>query len=325
MSKQISVKQRYTIQSMMDQGYTKSEIARTIGIHKSNVGRELKRNCDERSKKYTCDLAERKRLGRQKVRHRVIKYTPELKKRTEDLLREDYSPEQVHGILTKHAEETMSIEYIYQKVWIDKKAGGDLCSHLRRQGRRNQKRGNSKLNRGIIGRVDIKHRPVIVEERSRFGDLEVDLIIGKNHKGAIVTINDRASGMLKMSKVPSKESAVVSLAINTLLEEWNPYIHTITSDNGKEFAAHAIVTQTLRVPFYFATPYHSWERGSNENLNGLIRQYIPKKTDFSTVTDEYMRYVENKLNERPRKRHNYESPIFVMNQLLFNQKVAFVT
>tara|TARA_B110000090_G_C13307275_1_gene418162 strand:+ start:183 stop:1160 length:978 start_codon:yes stop_codon:yes gene_type:complete len=325
MSKQITERQRYTIQRMLEQGYSKSEIAKTIDIHKSNVGREIKRNCDERSKKYTCDLAERKRLGRQKIRHRAIKYTLEVKKRTEDLLREDYSPEQVHGILKKHGEQTMSVEYIYQKVWADKKVGGDLCSHLRRQGRRNQKKGSSKLNRGIVGRVDIKHRPAIVETRSRFGDLEVDLIIGRNHKGAILTINDRASGILKMCKVPSKEAAVVSLAINTLLEEWNPFIHTITSDNGKEFAAHATVTQTLSVPFYFATPYHSWERGSNENLNGLIRQYIPKKTDFSTITDEYVKRIENKLNERPRKRHKYESPIFVMNQLLFNQKVAFVT
>lgn len=325
MSKQITEKQRYTIQLMLEQSYTKSAIADALNLHKSSIGREVNRNCDTRSNKYTSDLAERKRLQRQKTRKRYTKYTSVLKSRTEALLREDYSPEQVHGLLTGLGEETMSVEYQYQLIWADKKAGGDLCSHLRRQGRRYHKRGFAKKYRGIVGRVDIKQRPAIVESRSRFGDLEVDLIIGKNHKGAILTINDRASGVLKMCKVHSKEADVVSKAMCSLLEEWKPFLCTITSDNGREFAGHISVTDNLGVPFFFATPYHSWERGSNENLNGLIRQYIPKKTNFSTISDVYVQEIENKLNNRPRKRHNYQTPIFVMNQLLFNQKVAFVT
>jgi IS30 family transposase len=176
-----------------------------------------------------------------------------------------------------------------------------------------------------VGRVDIKHRPTVVEARERFGDLEVDLIIGKDHKGATLTINDRASGVLKMCKVPSKEAQVVSKAMCELLEEWSPFLSTITSDNGREFADHISVTQKLGIPFFFATPYHSWERGSNENLNGLVRQYIPKKTDFSTISDDYVKDIETILNSRPRKRYNYETPIFVMNQLLFKHNVAFVT
>ena len=325
MSNQITERQRYTIQVMLEQGCRKTYIADALGIHKSNIGREVKRNCDARSGKYNSDLAEHKRTQRQKKRVRHRKYTPALKVRTEALLSEDYSPEQVHGLLTSLGEESMSVEYIYQQIYADKKAGGDLYTHLRRQGRRYHKRGFGKKYRGIVGRVDIKQRPAIVESRSRFGDLEVDLIIGKDHKGAILTINDRASGVLKMCKVESKEAHVVSQAICSLLEEWKPYLCTITSDNGREFAGHISVTDDLGIPFFFATPYHSWERGSNENLNGLIRQYIPKKTDFATISHTYIKQIEYKLNTRPRKRHKYQTPIFVMNQLLFNQKVAFVT
>jgi len=145
--------------------------------------------------------------------------------------------------------------------------------------------------------------------------LEGDTIIGKDHKGAIVTIND----MLKMKKVNTREAAEVEQAIIELLEDWSPFnIRTMTVDNGKEFANHQSITQKTGVDIYFAKPYHSWQRGSNENLNGLIRQYIPKKTDFSLISDEYICYVENKINNRPRKRYGYHSPLEKMEKLLFN-------
>ena len=286
MSKHITDTQRYTIQVMKEQGHSNIAISKIIGIDKTNIGREVKRNCDVRSGKYTSNLAVRKRKTRQKERPRFRKFTKPIEERTVELLRLDYSPEQVVGILEKQGEETMSIEYIYRHLWSDKKAGGDLYTHLRRKGRKYHKRGSSKLSRGIVGRVDIKYRPTVVEARERFGDLEVDLIIGKDHRGAILTINDRASGVLKMCKVPSKEAQVVSKAMCKLLEEWSPYLSTITSDNGREFADHMSVTQQLRVPCYFATPYHSWERGSNENLNGLEKQYIPKKSSFELLTHQ---------------------------------------
>ena len=226
------------------------------------------------------------------------------------------------GTLKKVGKDTVSIETIYQYIWKNKKQGGSLHKHLRNQGRRYRKRGNSKDNRGVIqNRVDIDKRPKVVEERSRFGDLEVDLIIGKNHKQAILTINDRASGMLKMTKVKSKKAEEVSRAIVEQLQDWMPYLHTMTADNGKEFAEHLFVAEQLNIDHYFAKPYHSWERGSNENLNRLVRQYLPKKTDFTTITEQQIKEIEDKLNNRPRKRFNYENPIFVMNQLLFNQKL----
>ncbi|MCP4356130.1 MAG: IS30 family transposase [Proteobacteria bacterium] len=322
----ITYEQRYTISCMLKQGYNQSKIGEILGKSKSVISREIHRNKDLRSGEYKHDLAQKKYLQRQSAKNKYIRFTDSVKSDVEALIEDDYSPEQIVGTLEKRGSPSVSHERIYQHIWEDKKQAGILHTHLRRQGRRYRKRGSGKDSRGIIrDRISIDQRPSSVEKRERFGDLEVDLIIGKNHKEAIVTINDRASGVLKMKKVASKESCIVAKAINDLLVEWMPYIHTITSDNGKEFAAHEIVAAELNVDYYFAHPYHSWERGSNENLNGLIRQYIPKKTTFENLTHEYIKSIETKLNNRPRKRYNFETPIFVMENLLFIQKVAFVT
>ena len=322
----LTTKQRYTISCMLRQGKNQSEIADLIGKHKSVVCREISRNKDQRSGVYRDELANRKYASRQKEKRKHVRFTPEVQVFVETLLIQDYSPEQIVGVARKTGVDCVSHECIYQHVWEDKKKKGELYTHLRRKGRTYRKRGNNKDSRGIItGRVSIEQRPEIVEKRSRFGDLEVDLIIGKNHKQAIVTLNDRASGVLKMQKVHSKDSSVVSAAIIEMLDDWSPFLHTITSDNGKEFARHKQVAQRANIDYYFAHPYHSWERGSNENLNGLVRQYLPKKTDFTQITDQYINQIQNKLNNRPRKRFNYESPIFVMNKLLFNPEVALVT
>lgn len=320
------MEQRYTIEVMCKEGYEKNAIAKAINRDKSVVYRELNRNCDKRSGLYHHDLAQRKYDKRQQEKRKYIRFTPSVQQDVETLLKEDYSPEQVVGTLKEQERPTVSIERIYQHIWADKKKKGELHLHLRNQGRRYRKRGNKKDNRGTIkDRIGIEQRPKIVEERKRFGDLEVDLIIGKNHKQAMLTINDRTSGMLKIRKVASKEAKVVSKAIVDELTDWLPYIKTITADNGKEFADHIFVAEQLGTDYYFARPYHSWERGSNENLNGLVRQYFKKSTDFRTITQEQVKAIENKLNTKPRKRFNYENPIFVMEKLLFNQEVAFVT
>lgn len=322
----LTTEQRYTISCMLKQGMNQSEIAGSIGKHKSVVCREIHRNKDQRSGVYRDQLANRKYTKRQKEKPKHVRFTPEVQVFVEALLTQDYSPEQIVGVSRKKGVTCVSHERIYQHTWEDKKKNGELFTHLRRKGRKYRKRGNSKDSRGIIvDRVSIDQRPDIVEQRSRFGDLEADLIIGKNHNQAILTINDRASGMLKMKKVPSKEASIVATTINQMLDDWTPFTHTITSDNGKEFADHKRIAETLQIDYYFAHPYHSWERGSNENINGLIRQYFPKKTDFTLLTDKEIQNVETKLNNRPRKRFKYESPIFVMNQLLFNPKVALIT
>ena len=322
----LTQEQRYTICCMLKQGYKKSEIARSINKNRSVIYNEVKRNSDKRNGVYSDELANKKYAKRQKDKTKHKRFTSSIQEGIEILLQEDYSPEQVVGTLKKQKKKTVSVERIYQHIWEDKKNKGSLHSHLRRQGRRYRKRGAAKDSRGIIkNRISIEQRPEIVENRERFGDIEVDLILGKNHNQAILTINDSASGMLKMKKIQSKKETVVTKAINELLEDWKPYLHTITADNGKEFAGHEQVADNLRIDYFFARPYHSWERGSNENLNGLIRQYFTKGSDFTNITNQRVKEVETKLNNRPRKRYNYENPIFVMEQLLFNHNVAFMT
>jgi IS30 family transposase len=311
---------------MLKKGCTLKEIADLIGKDKSVISREINRNKDLRSGEYRHDLAQKKYIGRLVGKPKAILLTTEVMDYVKEYLKEDYSPEQIVGMAKKDGKACVSHERIYQHVWKDKKQGGDLYLHLRTQGKRYRDRGSSKDRRGIItGRVDISKRPPEVEQRDRLGDLEIDTIIGRNHQGAIITINDRASGMLKMIKVKSREADLVARKTIKALKEWKPILKTITADNGKEFAFHQKIKDQLQIDFYFATPYHSWERGSNENLNGLIRQYIPKKTDFNLISHQYVKYVENKINNRPRKRFGFNTPIFQFNQLIKSQeKVAFV-
>jgi IS30 family transposase len=308
---------------MLKKGFSQSEIARTIGKDKSVICREIKRNGDRRGGgcTYNHDLAQRKCLTRYKEKKKNVRLTPKMQEYIIDLLENKYSPEQIKGLSDINGVDCVSHERIYQMIWLDKKRKGKLHTNLRNQGRPYGKRGALKDKRGRIpNRRDISERPSIVEERERFGDLEIDTIIGKNHKGAIVTINDRATGILRMKKLSSRSSEVLAKDTIKILRPWKDVIKTITSDNGHEFKSHEKIAKSLQIDFYFARPYHSWERGSNENLNRLIRQYIPKGTDFSLITNEFIKFVEGKLNNRPRKRFGYLSP----NQML-NQNVAFKT
>lgn len=306
----LSSEQRYTIASMTANGFSRKKICEVIGKDKSVLSRELKRNSDARNGTYKGDLAQRKYEKRKAEKAKYQSFTADVKSKVEAGLREDLSPEQIVGLCKKNGEKMVSHERIYQFIWQDKRCGGTLYKHLRTRGKLYRKRGQAKDKRGqIVGRIGIENRPTIVEKRERFGDLEIDTIIGKDHKGAILTINDRATGYLKMRKLESKEAQCVKKATIELLSEWKPFLHTITADNGKEFALHQTISQELDLDFYFAKPYHSWERGSNENLNGLIRQYIPKKSVFSQISDDFIQEVENKINRRPRKRFGYESPL----------------
>ncbi len=322
----ITLEQRYEIQAMVNNEYSQKEIAIALGKSESAISRELKRNKDRRSGKYIASTAQIKYDKRQKEKPKHKRFTLEMQKTVEKLLRRKYSPEQITGRLKKKGLSWVSHECIYLHIWEDKKKGGELYTHLRRKGRKYKKRGAKRAGRGFIpNRVDISNRPKIVDAKTRFGDLEIDTVIGKNHKGALVTINSRASGMLKMGKVATREAKEVAKAAKELLSDWLPYLKTITADNGKEFALHQEIAESLNIDFYFARPYHSWERGANENLNGLIRQYFPKKTDFSKIDEKEIIDVEKQLNNRPRKRFNFATPQEIMDKLLFNKKVAFVT
>ena len=313
--------QRYTIASMKNNGHSQKEISEVIGKDKSVISRELNRNKDLRSGVYRHDLADRKYAKRQKEKKKKRYFTEAIQERVDKGLEKKLSPEQIVGLAKMKGENCVSHERIYQYIWADKKQGGGLYEHLRTRGKKYRKRGSLKDKRGKIqGRIDIEERPKIVEKRERFGDFEIDTIIGKDHKGAIVTINDRATGLLKMRLLGSKNAEILADKTIEILKPYQNVLHTITSDNGKEFSAHQKISLGLECDFYFAKPYHSWQRGSNENLNGLIRQYIPKKTDFRMLSEKFIQWVEDELNNRPRKRLGFYSP----NQIV-NQKVAFVT
>ena len=323
----LNLEQRYTIATLLGEGFTQSYIATKIDKDKSVICRELKRNCDLRDGSYKPILAQQKCDKRHQLKAKKVHFTTEMKAYVDKYIKEDFSPEQIAGLSKANAIECVSHERIYQNVWEDKKQGGLLYKHLRCKGKKYTSRGSTNNKRGqIIGRVDIDERPKIVEEKERFGDFETDLIIGKNHNQAIFTANDRATGLLRMNKVKSKEAVEIETVAIKILTEFTPLLHTITSDNGKEFANHADIAKALKIDYYFAKPYHSWERGANENLNGLIRQYFPKGSDFTLITEEQIKYVENKLNNRPRKRFGYLTPNQVyLTTLSNNGKVAFIT
>lgn len=315
----LNLSQRYSIESLLLSGKSKNDIADIVGVHVSTVHREVSRNKDERSGFYRASLAENKCADRHKSKSKHTTYSSEIDQYVKQGLAIQLSPEQIVGQAKETGQACVSHERIYQDIWEDKRSGGMLYKQLRNKGKRYRKRGALKDSRGlIVNRVDIDQRPKIVEQKSRVGDLEVDTVIGKNHRGAIVTINDRATGMLKMKRVKSKEAKEVTTAILELLEEWKPLIHTITSDNGKEFAMHQQIAADLNIDFYFAKPYHSWQRGANENLNGLIRQYFPKQTDFYKINDQQINQIQNRLNSRPRKRFQFKSPNQVFAATLDN-------
>lgn len=317
----LTKEQRYTICSMKQNGYSQTEIARVINKDKSVVSREIHRNADGRSGEYKADLAQRKYLKRQEYKAKPRTFTAQIEEYIRDKLELKYSPEQIAGIAKKNGDHCVSHERIYQFIWKDKRQNGKLHLNLRNKGRHYKKRSVIYDKRGVIpNRRDISQRPPEVELRERFGDLEIDLIIGKNHKSAILTINDRATGLGRLRKLNGKDAQQLATATIDCVKDWKPFLYTITSDNGKEFSEHQKIAKELDIDFFFAQPYSSWQRGSNENYNRLVRQYIPKKVDFDCIPQEYINFVQEQINNRPRKRFNYESPNF-----MFNQKVAFST
>lgn len=227
----------------------------------------------------------------------------------ESYIRFDLSPEQASGTLAREHGIYLSHERIYQHVWADRRDGGNLHLHLRHSGKKRRKNYGLKDKRGqIANRVSIDDRPAIVDDKSRLGDWEIDTVIGKNHKGALVTIVERKSKFTLIKKVDSKHAEAVSYAVIELLGPYREKTLTITADNGKEFAGHETVAKALDAEVYFAHPYCSWERGLNENTNGLIRQYFPKGSSFEELTDEQVELVMHRLNNRPRKGLNYQTP-----------------
>jgi len=306
--KQLTHNKRYQIYAYLRIGIKQTEIARIIGVHKSTISREIRRNKGKRG--YRPNQAQRK--SEKRLKKRKARITRENWEQIERKLCEEYSPEQVSNWIRKDHDLKVSHEWIYQHIWQDRKRGGTLYQHLRRK-KKYRNRGRKRDNRGIIpNRKSIEERPLIVEKRKRVGDWEADTIIGKGKKGAIVTLVDRKSRFLRMGLVPNRSKVVVADMIISLMDGFP--VHTITCDNGKEFADHERIASSLNADVYFAHPYSSWERGTNENTNGLIRQYIPKKTDFRELSISDISFVENRLNTRPRKCISFDQPmVFLKN------------
>jgi transposase, IS30 family len=338
---QLTPEQRYQIWALRKAGFNQSEIATELKVHKSTISRELKRNRGQRG--YRPQQAQR--LAQERQRKRAAR--PRILAATwvwvEEKLAQQWSPEQISGRLRhEQAEETagpetagpetagvlgsVSHERIYQYIYADKKVGGTLHQHLRCQKKRRKRYGSGRSRRGqIAGRVCISQRPKIVEQRARPGDWEADTIVGKGHQQAIVSLCERLSRYTLLAKVEQASAPAVSTAIIEQMKPLAALVETITADNGKEFAHHQQVAVALEAEFYFAHPYSSWERGLNENTNGLVRQYCPKGSRFETLSQEEVEAIAHRLNHRPRKVLDYKTPFEVFSALQQKQIVALST
>jgi IS30 family transposase len=237
------------------------------------------------------------------------------------LLRQEWSPEQISGRLKKEQGLGISHEWIYQYVLQDKWAGGELYRHLRCQKRRRKRYGQYERRGQLLNCTSIEERPALVNRRQRLGDWEVDTLIGKRHKQAMLTLTERKSRFTLLGKVTHRTAQEVENQIHKLLQPVSNQVYTLTSDHGKEFANHQHLAETLNLKFYFAHPYAAWERGTNENTNGLIRQYFPKKHDFQTISKKQILQVMDKLNLRPRKSLRFKTPF----EVFYHLSVALTT
>ncbi len=303
--------ERYQIGALRATGATIRRIAGVLDRSPSTISREIRRNCGLRGyRPGQADRLARTRSRSCRVRRRITHKDWVL---LEELIRRDWSPEQISGRLRREKQLWVSPELIYQHIYADKAEGGSLWTHLRCQQKRRKRYGSGRERRGCLpDRVGIDQRPAEVDSRSRIGHWEGDTIIGKAHRGAAVTLVERASRFLRLSKLPRKTAKATRRAISRRLRPFADQINSLTLDNGKEFAQHRQIAQSLGSAVYFADPYASWQRGTNENTNGLIRQYLPKSRDLTTLTSAEVRRIEARLNHRPRKCLNYRTPAEVL-------------
>lgn len=311
--------QRCQIYAFNTIGLSKRQIAYKLGVSPSTIGREMKRNQGERG--YRFQQADKLASRRRRLTSSQPRcMTEDNLKVIEVKLQEGWSPDQISGRLCLE-QIYISHETIYRHIWADKKQGGGLYTHLRHGGKKYNRRSSGKAGRGCIpNRVDIKERPATVEEKSRVGDWEGDTIVGANHQGAILTLVDRKSKYTIMEKLEAKTAREVLAASKKRLKKLRHKVRTMTFDNGKEFSMHEQITKALKAKCYFATPYHSWERGLNEHTNGLIRQYIPKSSDLTKLSKNEVQWIENCLNSRPRKVLEYKTP----EEVFYNRSTSRV-
>lgn len=313
----ITEAERYQIYAMIKAGQTNQQIAETLRRAPSSISREIRRNrgqkgyrprqAHERAQVRQCTSAANARCISVSAWQRIEKH-----------LREDWSPEQIAGRTG-----LASTESIYLHVYQDKAWNGRLWLHLRCRKQRRKRYGSGRSRRGqIIGRIPINQRPKEVEQRCRLGDWEGDTLVSRASKASLVTLAERRSQLVRIRKVQARQADQVRRAICKALRPLKAVNHTLTLDNGKEFAMHQKIRDDLGIDIYFADPYASWQRGLNEQINGLIRQYLPKGKSMKNLTDKDVSIIEKKLNSRPRKMLDYQTPIEVFNSLTKKKGVA---
>jgi len=306
----LTSEQRYTIEQCLSNRMSQSAIAKLISVDKSTISRELSRN-KNRKGSYRANNAQKRAEKLARTSHVYRKFDPETWQTVDAALQQFHSPEQIKGRLKIERDISISTETIYTHIYKDQKRGGTLYQFLRK---RHKKRKSRKQNiidrRGTIrNRIGIEERPSVVDDRSRVGDWEVDTIVSRESKSVLVTAVERRTLYTRIMHIPTREAQMVTSALIESLSSIKEFVLTITGDNGKEFALHEQTAQSLEASFYFARPYHSWERGTNENTNGLIRQFFPKKTDFSLISIERVAEVEWLINNRPRKSLQYKTAL----------------
>lgn len=309
MHAQITLEERYAINVMRKQRYSIRAIARELRRAPSTISRELARN-RRPTGRYVPDIAHSYATARRRRSRRNARITPETWTVVDRHLRLDWSPEQVAGFLRDEGILRISHEAIYVHVWADKRAGGDLWTHLRQASKKRRKRYGAYDSRGrLAGKRHISERPAQVEERIEVGHWEIDTVMGNEHgRNSVVTMVERATGYLVVGKLARHCAADATACCIELIERQSGRVATITADNGTEFHSYKEIEAATGVEFYFATPHHSWERGTNENTNGLIRQYLPKRTSFAHVTQADCDAIAARINARPRKRLGYRTP-----------------
>ena len=316
---QLTEGERYQIYGLLKAGFSQKQIAQNLERHPSTISRELKRN--KGLKGYRHQQANRLAEKRRHTAAKHIKLTVEAQNWIRKLIEQDLSPEQVSNYLKTHRGLTLHHETIYQFIYRDKTHGGELHKHLRIANKPYRKRYGKYDRRGqIVNRVSIDERPKIVDEKSRIGDWEGDTIIGKGHKGALLTLVERKTLYTVIVPLEGKNAEQLKQAAIEALTPLKEQVLTVTFDNGKEFAEHEQMAKALEADIYFAHPYSSWERGINENTNGLIRQYFPKGMDLRDITVEQAQMVMDRLNNRPRKTRGGKTP----NELFMGYKWIYL-
>ena len=293
---------------MRAQRQSARQIAAALKRHRSTIYREIWRNSAKYDGAYRPMFAVEKANGRRRRSRRNRRYTPEHFAPIERLLREDFSPEQVVGRCRLEGVQVMSHETIYLHIWADKAHGGSLWRHLRGAHKLKRKRYGRHDSRGrLAGKRMITERPAIVERRARLGDWEIDTVHGRG-KPAAVTVVERKSGLVRIGQIPCVGAQETLRRTAYILRHESHPIRTVTADNGAEFHLYRALERRLRTTVYFATPHHAWERGTNENTNGLLRQYLPKGTDLSALTQRQCTAIAAMLNNRPRLRLGFRTP-----------------